>query len=316
MYFHRLGPFTMASTRRLPELPVLIAAPARADWTYRVRRTRTDGTTGQRLQQTTLPDGRPWLSIARTGQHYRLRFHRFATFDLDPIHGVIDAYPTRIATPATVRHLLLDQVLPLASGAPGRLALHASAVYGRLGVVGFLGPAGAGKSTLAVSLARAGWGFVADDWLLVERTHAGPVGVPVYPGPRLRADSAHAVYGSRPPLAHPVAQYTRKARLSIARAGFRVARRRAPIAALYLLHPERAIRRGRVRIASLSARDAMMALLRYTFHLDITDGRALASSFAVAGAIAATVPVRRLSFPHDLDHLEDLRGAIEVDVSR
>ncbi len=58
----------------------------------------------------------------------------------------------------------------------GRLDLHAAAVVPPVegaGAVLLVGAKGAGKSSLTLSLAMAGWRFLSDDYVLAWRDHAG-----------------------------------------------------------------------------------------------------------------------------------------------
>ncbi len=62
---------------------------------------------------------------------------------------------------------LLGRVLSTVMHFSGMLVLHGSAVLTKDGVIAFLGPKGAGKSTLALALTSAGARFVTDDTLAV-----------------------------------------------------------------------------------------------------------------------------------------------------
>src|SRR5690606_6367176 len=50
----------------------------------------------------------------------------------------------------------------------GTLCLHGSAVSRDGKAIGFLGPCGAGKSTLVTQLASSGWRFLSDDLLFLD----------------------------------------------------------------------------------------------------------------------------------------------------
>jgi len=71
------------------------------------------------------------------------------------------------------QRFLIGQVLPFASALHGLEVLHASAVALPRGVLALLGPSCAGKTSLALALARRGATFHADDVLAVERDAAG-----------------------------------------------------------------------------------------------------------------------------------------------
>lgn len=78
------------------------------------------------------------------------------------------------------RRFLLDTVLLCVSLLCGNQLLHASAVCIDTGTVGFVGPAGMGKTSLAIALCARGADFVCDDVLALEASshslwaHPGP----------------------------------------------------------------------------------------------------------------------------------------------
>jgi hypothetical protein len=59
--------------------------------------------------------GRPWLSIGRRAGGYLLRFPGLADFDVSAAGDRIVCRPSRRLAGSTLQHLLLDQVLSLAS---------------------------------------------------------------------------------------------------------------------------------------------------------------------------------------------------------
>ena len=94
------------------------------------------------------------------------------------------------------QRLLVAQGLPFAAVLQGLDVLHASGVVLGGGAAAFIGPSGAGKTSLAVALWRRGAGLLADDVIAVERRdgelvcHPGaPVaGIERAEAERLRAD--------------------------------------------------------------------------------------------------------------------------------
>ena len=155
----------------------------------------------------TVPGGRTWMRVAPTRDGHVIQFPGYAEFAVTP--RTIVCAPRRGLPLATLRHLLLDQVLPAIIASPRRLVLHASAVTVDGGAVGFLGRAGAGKSTLAAAMARRGARVVTDDALLIEVGPEGPRAIPSYPGLRLWPE-ARVLLGSWGGPTQRVAHYTRK----------------------------------------------------------------------------------------------------------
>jgi hypothetical protein len=317
MHLHRLGSLTLASSNRLPEVPQVAGEAGVADWTFRLCAARPARKAGPWLRHLSLPDGRRWLSIARSDGDYLLRFHRLADFRLSLESQTIVGVPRPRTTAATVRHLLLDQVLPMVVARGRTFALHASAIRGRRGIVAFLGPAGAGKSTLAVALARRGWTLIGDDCLLVEIARGEVRARATYASARLHADSLRAIEGVWRASGPAVAQYTRKRRIDPAAAGLRIGAvgTRSKIEKLYVLAPDARRSADRPRVVQLSSRAAMLELLRFTFHLDLFDRRAVASRFDLAALAAERIAACRLSFRHDFSGLEMLRACVEADVT-
>jgi hypothetical protein len=79
------------------------------------------------------------------------------------------------------QRLLIAQVLPFAALLSGLEVFHASAVVMEGGAIAFVGPSGAGKTSVALELCRQGAGFLADDVLALERTGEDLLGHPGTP---------------------------------------------------------------------------------------------------------------------------------------
>ncbi|HEV2689053.1 MAG TPA: hypothetical protein VGV35_10870, partial [Bryobacteraceae bacterium] len=108
-------------------------------------------------------DEDPWLSISRLGTDYLLRFPTQADFLVSCDGKQVRCRPLPETPESTVRHLFLDQVMPLLLSRREPLVLHASAVLTKNGAVAFAGLSGQGKSTLAAALARGGNPLLCDD---------------------------------------------------------------------------------------------------------------------------------------------------------
>src|ERR1041385_6354424 len=84
-----------------------------------------------------LPDGGTWLQIARSSNGYVLRFPDYAEFELSCAGDAVICRPVLDTPPETIRHLFLDQVMPLLLSQRGELVLHASSVVGPQGAIAF-----------------------------------------------------------------------------------------------------------------------------------------------------------------------------------
>ena len=260
-----------------------------------------------------LPGGRPWLLVGARDDAIVLRFPRLADFAISAAGRDTTCYARPRTPRPTIRHLWLDQVLPLLFSMQGRIVLHASAVSTPCGAVAFLAGAREGKSTLATGLGRLGWRLIADDALLVDARAGRVLAVPSYPGVRLWPDVASEVRGSRGP-APTVAHYTEKQRLTPRTAGLQFRGRAQRLARVYVLGGGRRARTT-ARIGPVSLRDAVIELARYTFCLETRNRERLAYQFDRLSHDARVVPMRRLAVPRTLALLDRVREAILADLS-
>lgn len=295
---YRVCGLRLRSAIALPEL--MRVAPGRADCALSVSRVRID-TDGVEWFHRWRPQAGPtWLHIGRGDGRYVLRFPDLADFDVTPSGRRVVAHLHSRVPLATVRHLFLDQVLPLTLGRLGRTPIHASAVdLPGVGVVAFAGGTGCGKSTLAAALARQGGAVLSDDCLVVSIRGGRVWAVPSYAGIRLWPDDA-ARLGFR---GRPVAHYTDKVRVrgaSIPSAG-----RAAPLRALFLLSPPSAAVRS-VSMAARGARERLMGLVRLTYLLDVQDPTALTGLFHQLAVVSERVPIAGLRLARDRRRLPAL----------
>lgn len=262
------------------------------------------------IARTAARSGRTWLAVARIGADHLLRFPGLAEFTISSDAREIRARRLRAMPLATVRHLLLDQVLPLALSHRAELVLHAGAVATPHGVIAFMGPSGTGKSTLAASLARSGSPLVADDFLWLRERGAGLVAVPSYPGFRLWADAAGEMFGNE--RAPRVAHYTSKQRCGTGPA-VPFALEAAPLSRVYVL--SEAALGDPPRVTPLPAREAFVELARHSYRLDAEDQPLLLRQFRLHGHAVRTVPFRRLEYPRRFAALADVHQAILADLA-
>jgi energy-coupling factor transporter ATP-binding protein EcfA2 len=299
----------LASSRQLPELTLSLQRRA----TFHVKWTRARVNTRSCLwiHCWTAPDGGAWLTIGRETGGYVFRFRRFADFHWSPRDRVVTCH-IRPRTPmSTVRHLLLDQVLPAISSGEHASGFHASAVVVGGEAVAFAGKTGLGKSTLAASFAAAGFPALTDDCLIVKGRGERFLAVPAYSSLRLWSDSADAL-GRHLGRRHQVAVYSRKIRLSQSTSKIPFCGNPAPLRCVYLLET-RAARRG-VLIEPLSQRDAFIALVRLAFRLDPYDRVHLANEMDRLARLSRVVSVRLLHVPQRLENLSSVHEAVLRDL--
>ena len=262
------------------------------------------------LQHFRLPDGSVWLSSGWRAGGYLLRFPDLAEFEIMPSERTIHCRSINGTPAATVRHLLLDQVIPRLLRLRGLLALHAGAVRLPNGAAGFLGEAGQGKSTLVASFMRAGFALMADDCLGLTSAGDDSLALGSYPGLRLWSDVIGAVCDPAPRLS-PAAHYSEKRRLGpsldldFCPGPVRLRR-------LYVLDvgdgDEAAVER-------MDPQDAILELVKSTYRLGDESRADLGREFETVTRLVSHRLVRRLRVPQDLGRLAEAHAVVLADVS-
>ncbi|MDY0069749.1 MAG: hypothetical protein WDA10_11935 [Porticoccaceae bacterium] len=246
-------------------------------------------------------------SCARLGGHYLLALPGVATFVIDPAGGLIGVDAPAELAPSTLRHGLLDQVIPMCLGQLGRQVLHASAVRladGR--VLGFVGESGLGKSTLAAAFAAAGASILTDDCLLIEPRGQGFAAIGNYPGMRLNEDSATRLLGG---AGEPgsVAHHSAKSRLPAP--GPTGPTGADALSALFLL-----VEPGgddALWAAPLLGVEDLLPLITQHFYLDVADKALLRTRFGqLQRLLEARLPLFRLTYPRRFERLPEVIDTI------
>jgi hypothetical protein len=252
-----------------------------------------------------LPDGGLWLAAARRpGGGYLLRAPDLAEFEIAAAGGVVRVRSKSATSAVMLRHLLLDQVLPLLVSYRGELVLHASAASLGGGAAVLVARGGSGKSTLAAALGVRGATVVGDDAVALRASRTGLVALGSYPGLRLWPDAC-GLAGIK------AGSSSRKRRVGPDESGLSFERAPVPVAAIYLLEPSQ----GPIRIEPVPPRDAVMTLVANTYTLDIGDREWLARQLDRAIDSGHAVPIRRVVYPHDASRIDDLCSALAADVS-
>ncbi len=232
-------------------------------------------------------------ALARDDRGYLLRFPDLADFRISSDGRRISVSHPESTSIETLRHLLLDQVLPRVLTHTGRLVLHASCVRVQDRVLVFVAETGQGKSCLAASFDAAGYPLLSDDGVVVVPHPDGPRVLPTYRSLRLWPDAICELYSQTPPLA-PMAHYSSKRRVELAE---RCEEHRTPlpVGGIFVLGagcppPETP------QVTRLTARDGCVELLRHTFQLDVTDRQRTAALFSMVGELARQVPMFAIDY--------------------
>jgi hypothetical protein len=233
-----------------------------------------------------------------------VRFLDRADFVLAHDSERVTCAPTGTVPEQTVDFLYANQIVPLLQHRAGKLVLHGSAVACSGRAIAFVGQSGRGKSTLAAAFARAGYPFLTDDGVLVERDGAGYLMAPNSPVLRLWRDSDLAVLGRRDTPA--LAEEDEKRRIE---ASPHVPYHGQPLGlqAIYLLGEGDA---ELVAIDPMVPPSAFDALMRHAFILDIEDRARMRLQWDQIGDLAESVPCYALDFPRRFDSLPGVIEAI------
>jgi hypothetical protein len=260
------------------------------------------------------PDGSVSLSCARLDDSYLLRFPELVDFVISSSGESILYFPESEVTQETIRHLLLDQVVPRILGHQGNLILHASAIRMLDGTtVAFVGASGSGKSTLAASFHQGSATLITDDCLLVEEKNGKVFGIPNYYGVRLLDDSVAAIFGDKL-KASPVAEYSSKSRIRLPQTNDYQEEVRSPLSAIFLIKDdtERNNCTDEIMITPIRGANELISLIKQSFILDVTDKLLIKKQFQnLGGLISSNVRIFSLQYPRKHDLLPAVRSKIE-----
>lgn len=260
---------------------------------------------GEPMREWTLPEGVPWTRFYRTPAGFLLRFPDLADFEISEDGGTVRSWPAPGVSDASLQHLYLNQVLPLALSKGGQLVFHASAVDLDGQGVAFIGRSGRGKSTLAASFATNGFPFLADDGLVIEGGVSEDRVLACHPSIRLWEDSQMALVGTGARTAPPLHFTTKERFLAGDEIRFCAQPRR--------LHRVYFLGEGAQQVAlfeRMNRSDALIELVRHSFLLDIEDRERLAVHFDKLSVIASRPIFYRLDYARRFEELAAVRQAI------
>ncbi len=254
-----------------------------------------------------------WLKVADRGPDYQLRFLDQADFLISRDGKHISCRPLPGTPESTIRHLFLDQIVPLVLSRRESLVLHASAVLTPEGVIAFVGKSGQGKSTLAACFGQNGFRLISDDYLLLRKMDLAQPGgdwvaIPSYPGVRLWPETSDGVFSVAPETAE-IAHYTDKRRVSDPSL-VPFAEGPSALRCLYFLNDEPDACPPEPAILPLRPRDAFIKLVSSAFNLDIRDKTQLERQFEAIGEITSRLPCFQLEYARDFAALPAVRRLI------
>jgi hypothetical protein len=244
------------------------------------------------------PQGQPNLTIFRLagGAFFYLRYGDGIAFVLNREGTAVITHRPAAATPEDVAIYLLGPVLGFVLRLRGISCLHASAVAIGRQALAFLGPPGAGKSTLAAAFARKGYPVLTDDIVvLLERGEVFLV-PPASPRLCLWPEAVAALFGSPDALPrltpeNSVVPEWDKRGLNLTGDEYHYQSQPLPLAAIYVLDQRRD---GRPVIEALSGREGMVALMANTYRNELLEKPMMACEFDILSKVASHVSVRKL----------------------
>lgn len=193
----------------------------------------------------------------------------------------------------------LSSIISLWLEQHNRLVIHASVIAFEncSGAVAFSGHSTAGKSTIAAASLMAGNALISDDLLVITEDTSSFIVQPGFPAMNLSDEQLIQLHGSTEGF-DTFLPGGQKRRVPIGPGGLGMfSPNPLPIQALFLPERQPADER-KINIQRLSARQAVIELLRYSFVARLASELGLASSrLARISRMAQTVPVYQLSYP-------------------
>jgi energy-coupling factor transporter ATP-binding protein EcfA2 len=254
-------------------------------------------------------DADGWVFYCKTASSYWLRFPSLADFCISNRARKISCFPHSEIPDDTIRHLLLDLVLPFYLAQQGKILVHASAVRLKQGLLIFIGESGAGKSTLAGHFHQAGQPTISDDSILIKPYRNQIRAIPSYGGLRLWPDSLKELFEPAH-TTQPVAHYTEKKRVQLESNDLLRLQKGLPILALIVLSPADQDPDPEISLTPLSSREAFIELAKQSFQLDMRDSKRTAKRMQILGEIVPRFKTFRLHSPHDYSLLDRVRQLI------
>ena len=222
-------------------------------------------------------------------------------------------HPLRGASLEAFHSYLLGPALSFALLKLGIEPLHATTIVVDGGAVCFLGNCGYGKSSLAAAFLKQGDPLLTDDLQVLGQTPDGPMAYPGPPRIKLFPEIGTALLRS---LVRGVPMGPLTSKLIVPLDPHQAWTEAVPLKVIYVLAPPvTSPQRCKVTIRRLSAKKALLELLRNTFNRLVTDSDRLERQFFWAAQLASTVPIKLLSYPRSLSALPTVRRAILSDLA-
>ena len=258
-------------------------------------------------------EGAPILRVWRNvREEYLFHYPSEAAFILEPAKRLIRGGWFPQSSPEAAALYLQGPVIGQWLRLHGRLVLHASAVAVDDHAILLVGPAHAGKSTLAAAFASLGHPVLSDDLGVLDEREDRFWVLPGYPKLKLWNDALTFLQGDpqRFPRIIPKDPVWDKRYLPLDADAFQASP--LPLAAIYLISG----REEAASIAPVQGAEAMIDLLSNIYVKYLATREMKRRDFEVIGRLLRRVPVRRMIAPADLEGLPALCRLIVDDMER
>ncbi len=211
-------------------------------------------------------------------------------------------------TDAELSNLIEGPILGRAMRLAGHPSLHATALAFEGRAIALMGASGVGKSSLAWALVQQGCRLVSDDMVGLAMTRGRPV---VHPGRARLRIWPDVVEGLGVDASIRTALFPTT--LEMTKVGVRdpdsFAREAVPFHAVYQLRPRHSAAGG-ARIEDLPASERLAGLAANLHGVIAPDRQGRKRELALLAQIAAVVPLRALTLPHDLGALSQVAAEL------
>jgi hypothetical protein len=229
------------------------------------------------------------------GSQFWMRIHRVGDFLVAPGYERVSAYPEPGVSGEWLREMFFRLIVPWIIQRREWDCLHGSAVLTDCGVIGFCGPSGRGKSTLARAFCEHGAVAYADDAVPFRMRHgrAWASSIPQRLRPRQPAAAAY------PESITPGGAAMDRSELTYA-----LRETAEPLRAVFWLEPMRAASPlAAPDISALAAPEAFRRLLTEAHCMTLRDRAANRKMIENYFELVAATPIYQLAFPADLSRI-------------
>lgn len=239
--------------------------------------------------------GRPTLQVwKRRNAGFHFLYEDDTRIEVSSAADRIEAYSPPGASFEDTAYYVAGPALGFVLRLRGVTEIHASAVLWNKGAVLFVGSVGAGKSTMAAAMSRAGCPLIAEDLAALSQKR-GRFGVwKGYPRINLWPESVFALFGSQNTLPE-IAPPWPKRYLALDPDEFRSIDDPVPICAIYFL-AERT-ESSLFKASEMGPSEALLALIGNAYMNYLPGTEPEKRNFDTFAQLSRRVPVRRLSFP-------------------